>query len=142
MHPLGIAVSEREEATMITLQSSRISSAQRTSRGFRGGFTMIEIMIVVMLLGILAAIAIPSFSNVSQETRTKALMSQLKTVRSQLSLYKAQHGDTIPDLVTNQWAQLQSTTNPGGAVDTTATGICGPYVNKPPVNSLNGNTAI
>ena len=80
---------------MITLQSSRMSSAQRTSRGFRGGFTMIEIMIVVMLLGILAAIAIPSFSNVSQETRTKALMSQLKTVRSQLSLYKAQHGDTI-----------------------------------------------
>ena len=99
-------------------------------------------MIVVLIVGIVAAIAIPSFSNVSQEARTKSLLGQLKTLRSQLSLYKAQHDDTLPDLVNNQWAQMASTTNVSGTVDTTSTGIFGPYVNKTPVNPLNSNTIV
>jgi general secretion pathway protein G len=130
---------------MMNIQPSRIRGSWRDavrSRDWRTGFTLVEVMIVVLLVAIIAAIAIPSFSNVSQESRTKALLGQLKTLRSQISLYTVQHHDTVPDLVTNQWAQMQSTTNLGGTVDTTATGIFGPYVNKSPVNSLNGNTSV
>jgi general secretion pathway protein G len=113
----------------------------RSRRSLRG-FTLVEILIVVLLIGIVAAIALPSFSNVSQETRTKTLVGQLKTLRSQIELYKAQHMDTLPDLVNNQWAQLQSPTNMRGVIDTTSVGTYGPYVNKLPVNPLNGNTAV
>jgi general secretion pathway protein G len=115
---------------------------QRGRAGLSTGFTLVEILIVVIILGILAAIVIPSFSNAGQQSRANALLGQLKTLRSQLQYYKIQHNDNFPDLVTNQWTQLQQTTDVGGTLDTTATGIYGPYVNKAPTNPLNGNTTI
>jgi len=64
-------------------------------------FTLVEILIVVIILGILAAIVIPQFTNASQDARKSSLVSQLQTLRSQIELFKLQHGDTLPDLLTN-----------------------------------------
>lgn len=51
-------------------------------------FTLIEILIVVILLGILAAIVIPQFTSASEQAQTSAVKSDLQTVRTQLELYK------------------------------------------------------
>ena len=50
----------------------------------------------MIILGILAAIVIPQFTNASQDARKNSLTSQLQTLRSQIELYKLQHLDELP----------------------------------------------
>ena len=66
-----------------------------------GGFTLVEILIVVVILGILAAIVIPQFTEASNDARESALASDLQTVRSQIELYKVQHRGRLPGLDAN-----------------------------------------
>ena len=108
----------------------------------RAGFTLVEILIVVIILGILAAIVIPQFTNASTDARKASLVSQLQTLRSQIQLFKLQHNDVLPDLVANQWAQMMSKTDLTGAVNTAAAGIYGPYLESTPKNPLNGDTTV
>jgi len=54
----------------------------------RKGFTLVEILIVVVILGILAAIVIPQFTSAADETKQASLRSNLQTIRSQIELYK------------------------------------------------------
>src|SRR5258708_8377595 len=108
--------------------------SSHSNRGaLKGGFTLVEILIVVIILGILAAIVIPQFTNASTDARKASLVSQLQTLRSQIQLFKLQHNDVLPDLVANQWTQMMSKTNLAGTVDTTATRIYGPYLESIPV---------
>ena len=51
------------------------------------GFTLVEILIVVIILGILAAIVVPQFSNASDEAKLNSMKSNLQAVRAQIQLY-------------------------------------------------------
>ena len=113
---------------------------RQTRRPAARGFTLVEILIVVIFLGILAAIVIPQFTNASTEARKSSLLSQLQTLRSQIQLFKLQHNDILPDLVANQWAQLMSKTDLTGAVN--AAGAYGPYLESTPKNPLNTNATV
>lgn len=62
------------------------------------GFTLVELLIVVVILGILAAIVIPQFTQASQSAVKGALKSQLQTIASQLELYRVQHQGVYPVL--------------------------------------------
>src|SRR6185295_19535746 len=86
----------------------RGDSVMRTYRSKKSGFTLVEILIVVIILGILAAIVIPQFTNASQDARKNSTTSLLQTIRSQIELYKLQHSDTLPALTTN-WNALVTT---------------------------------
>jgi general secretion pathway protein G len=104
------------------------------ARTRRAGFTLVEILIVVIILGILAAIVIPQFTNASQDARESSLLSQLQTLRSQIELYKLQHKDKLPDLVTS-WNPMTTKTD----IDGTTTGALdyGPYMQSAPTNPVN-----
>ena len=56
------------------------------------GFTLVELLIVVIILGILAAVAIPQFGDSTEEAREETLNANLATLRSAIELYKAHHG--------------------------------------------------
>jgi general secretion pathway protein G len=60
------------------------------------GFTLIEILIVVVILGILAAIVVPQFTNASQEATASSIRSQLQTLRGQIELYRVRNAGTLP----------------------------------------------
>lgn len=61
------------------------------------GFTLVEILIVVVILGILAAIVIPQFTDAATEASNANLVTNLQTLRSQIALYRIQHVDADPD---------------------------------------------
>jgi general secretion pathway protein G len=121
----------------------------------RKGFTLVEILIVVIILGILAAIVIPQFTEASNDARESALKSDLQTVRSQLELYKVQHLEHYPDMVDdgsgwaadtdNLVARLTSRTNAQGEImgdgDSAADFPYGPYLQKFPSNPFASDNA-
>src|SRR5207248_9219860 len=100
--------------------------------------------IVVIILGILAAIVIPQFTNASEDARKSNMTSQLQTLRSQIELYKLQHRDIAPSLIAG-WDQFTMYTDDTGATAATAdaTHKYGPYVQSSPINPLtNSNTVV
>ena len=103
------------------------------------GFTLVEILIVVIILGILAAIVIPQFTNASNDARNNSVASTLQTARSQIELFKIQHADT-PPLMTAMWTIMlgKSTTTNVGAGTSATTDPFGPYLQQAPTNPLNG----
>jgi type II secretion system protein G len=71
----------------------------------RKAFTLVEILIVVVILGILAAIVVPQFATATQDAQGGNIQTQLSTVQQAVELWKAKN-NAYPDLVTDQWAQM------------------------------------
>lgn len=62
------------------------------------GFTLVEILIVVVILGILAAIVVPQFTNAANESRVGNVATQVSTIETQLELWAARNNGTYPAL--------------------------------------------
>ena len=119
----------------------------------RQGFTLVELMIVVSILGILAAIVVPQFANSSQEAADSAAKNILHTVRVQIELYKMQHNGMAPGYVGSGTATntelinqfIGTSTIAGVAKDVKIPAdpfLYGPYLIKMPKNPFNELTTI
>ena len=63
------------------------------------GFTLIELIIVVVILGILAALAIPQFTTSTQDANESTLKGDLAVLRNSVNLYYHEHNQTWPGAV-------------------------------------------
>ena len=111
-----------------------------SNRRQRLGFTLVEVLIVVVILGILAATVLPQFTSANKDAKESALIQDLQLLRSQINMYKFQHEGQLPGTksgVTFSDCMLSKTTL-DGTVDA-ANGDYGPYlVGQMPQNPYNG----
>ena len=63
----------------------------------RPGFTLMEILIVVVILGILAAIVIPSFASATEDTRKAAFAQDIRAFETGILRYEIDNGQFPPD---------------------------------------------
>jgi prepilin-type N-terminal cleavage/methylation domain-containing protein len=119
----------------------------------RKAFSLIEVLLVVAILGILAAIAVPHFTEHTAKARETAAKDIIRTMRGQIELYKVQHRGTAPGYVNGAPAptaalQLQFTATSAvtGQVSTSTVPtdpfLYGPYIKKLPQNPFNRLTNI
>lgn len=102
------------------------------------GFTLVEVLIVVVIMAVLAATIIPQFSDSTKDAKASTVEFNLHTMRAQVELYKSQHDGKLP---TGTLIELTSKTNRGGTIGTSNQFPYGPYVRTLPMNPFtNANT--
>ncbi|MBN8644657.1 MAG: type II secretion system protein [Planctomycetes bacterium] len=102
----------------------------------RNGFTLVEILIVVMILGILAALVVPQFAHASGTAIKSALQRQLQEVDSQIEIYRGANAGQFPtaDATAPMGAGL---TNNGWGILVSAK-----YLKEEPMNPFVGKTLL
>jgi len=125
------------------------------------GFTLIEILIVIIVLGILAMIIVPQITVSTDDAKVSTVQSDLSALRSAIEIYYAQHGNKYPgqtgtDGVANtnnvttaataMVAQLTQYTAANGKVSVAKVGTYqyGPYIKglTLPTNPFNDATSV
>ncbi|HOE97402.1 MAG TPA: prepilin-type N-terminal cleavage/methylation domain-containing protein [Candidatus Sumerlaeota bacterium] len=123
----------------------------------RRGFTLVELIIVIVILGILGTIAIPQLISSTKDAEEATLAADLTMLRNSISLYYHQHNSVYPGVVTSDGAgtatdatnnvaafisQLREYSDKSGrtsAVLDRANFPFGPYLNNGlPENPING----
>jgi prepilin-type N-terminal cleavage/methylation domain-containing protein len=113
------------------------------------GFTLVEVLIVVVLLGVLAGIVLPLIAGSAISARESALAHDLQMLRRYILIYKCQHLEVPPGYPDGDRTQAPTeqafieqmtlSSNESGQTAPVGTSgfVRGPYLMRPPVNSLN-----
>jgi prepilin-type N-terminal cleavage/methylation domain-containing protein len=89
-------------------------------------FTLIEILIVVVILGILAAISVPQFARAAEDSKLTATLVDLGKIRRAVQVYQTRHDAFLPPIIDGalDWGPL--------------TGNGSEYMSSPPTNQVIG----
>jgi prepilin-type N-terminal cleavage/methylation domain-containing protein len=108
----------------------------------RRGFTLLELLMVVAILGVIAAIALPRIGSHSEEAKESALAQNVTIMTEAIERYRLAHNNTYPGTIsaTTNWANfvkhMTQTTDKNGNLG----GEYGPYLRTGiPPNPLNGS---
>jgi len=103
-------------------------------------FTLVELLIVVIIIAVLAAIAIPKFSNSSLRSKESALRAELKLLRDSVELFKNDttcYPNNLTDMLTT--APTTCTSVSGGSMTVPTGSWKGPYISSIDNDPVSGN---
>lgn len=100
-------------------------------------FSLVELMIVVAILGILAAITLPLFQSNATEAKEAAAKDNLRILRNAIEIYAAQHSGVPPGYVHDQPPQVT-----GNMQFNRAMVINGHYLSALPTNPFNNKSSV
>ena len=122
--------------------------------GRQKAFTLVEILIVVLILGVLAAIVLPKFSNASATARASMLADDLRIFRTQTTIFQAQHcgiaagypggqSGATPTETAFALHMIKASNDSFQTADPGTPGFDhGPYMRKIPENPVNGKNTV
>ena len=84
------------------------------ARHRRGGFGLMDALILVAIMAIVTAVTMPLLNAADESAKSSALQQNLRSLRSQIELYKLEHGDKPPLLFKGGFPQLTHATNADG----------------------------
>ena len=99
------------------------------------GFTLVEVLIVVVIMAILAAAVIPQFTDSANDARASTSLMNLQTLRGQIQLYRLQHAGATPSA---NLSELLIQTDVSGAAGTDF----GPYLQFLPQNPFTNSAKV
>jgi general secretion pathway protein G len=107
----------------------------------RSGFTLVELLIVIIVIAVLAAIAIPKFVNSSERSKESSLTGDLKLVRNAVQIFQSDTGYFPATL-----GDLSAVAAPANGKDATgatqailAANWKGPYITSIPNDPVSGS---
>jgi prepilin-type N-terminal cleavage/methylation domain-containing protein len=116
--------------------SPLVRTGRRLHRN-RRGFTIIELLMVIVALAIMAGIVIPQVSGAVDDAKQGAMLANLHEVTNAIERYRMDHSGLPPDqVVGRRLPQLTSRTNVDGDIGSGPGFIYGPYVKELPANPL------
>jgi prepilin-type N-terminal cleavage/methylation domain-containing protein len=112
----------RSRRKSLKKEGPKMMARLRGSRKREHGFTLVELMIVVIIVGILAAVAIPMYRGATDRAKASEAESALGAVRSAMRVYYAEHG-TYANASFTDGAQVTN----GSVLDLTDDDLLGRY---------------
>jgi general secretion pathway protein G len=95
----------------------------------RRGFTLIEVLIVVIIMAVLASVIIPLFTDSSRDAKESTLKHNQHALQSQIAVYRADHAEQYPTIQGDGLPQLTQATDRAGKNGAAGPAYpCGPYM--------------
>ncbi|MEM1423869.1 MAG: prepilin-type N-terminal cleavage/methylation domain-containing protein [Planctomycetota bacterium] len=100
------------------------------------GFTILEVMIVVVTLGILAVLVMPQLASATEDATRTSIRGQLEMIDKHVEVYKTAHDGALPTQDPNDPMGDDGTNSGWGVM------ISGGYLKEQPQNAYTGSTIV